>query len=418
MGHVSRHQMTRAAARHARRLTPTLLLSVALLLGPRSHALAAGSACGTDAAVLATDVTNAPVGGYVTVLGRGLGTSGSATLNGSSTAVQVVRWESDPNQATPSRVILQIKSGAATGPLVLVRGSDSCAITAASTLRINSGHLFYVNARSTDGGDCTADSTTSSDAHRACATLNRASGLSSLTAGDQVIVHAGTYVEASGDSYVGWKVKAGGSSTYPVVFRSFPGEAVIVKPAMITCPDTSTVYRAAVSTESSYTTLSGLSFQEGWEDSLSINGNSNRIFDCDISRAHNLYNTASAPICYPPVGSGIGAHDGAANSQIIGCRIHDNGNKPNNDHGTYTCTPGLEIAYNEVYNNAGYGVQLRCGSGTADGDKVHHNWIHHNNTFGNCGGLINEEGHSQLEIYDNLVYSHPRYRINFKYGNA
>jgi hypothetical protein len=224
-------------------------------------------------------------------------------------------------------------------------------------------------------------------------TITHAVGL--LHPGDTLYVRAGTYAESFNSNIPG-----GTSWSAPVTVAAYPGETVILQPNK----GADRVFTFA-SSSSRYISIEGfiLNAVNVNYDAIKItagNGVANhiRIKNCEVMNA--------------PQQGILVTQRGADYNQFINLKVHDNGTN-NFGHGMY-----IENNYNlvdgcDLYNNAGYGIQVYKGGGI-NGQDAGHNTIqntssHDNGRHGNGGssgiGVFVGDGNQVLNC---RVWNNPR----------
>jgi parallel beta-helix repeat protein len=186
----------------------------------------------------------------------------------------------------------------------------------------------------------------------------------SLTAGSEVVFHAGTYTLESSLYWTGE-----GTAQAPIVLRAADGEAPVIEIA-----DGSYLARVEAA---SWVTIQGLSFQgaAGWEESslggLQILGSNNvTLSDCEISQV---------------VSTGIYVAYDSSNISITGNHIHDVASSTavyvGHSDASYFVLDS-EISYNWIHDigdEYDYAIYLAAGT---QGATVQHNVIYNINTYG------------------------------------
>jgi hypothetical protein len=331
---------------------------------------------GTGLLVYVTDVASGPVGSFVTLYGRGFGTSGTVTFGGVA-ASQVPVW-------TDSKIIVGIPAGATTGNLVVTAGGGSAS---AGTFTVRSGGILYVDGVNGNDGNTGTQAAPWKTLAKASATV---------AAGDVVLIRGGVYSENNG-AY-GMKLTVSGTASQPILFRGFPGETARITVGGSSRSDT-------VRISGSFNVLSGVQVSDSGAQGVAISGSHNVIFDCEIFNNH--LSTA-----YGATGSGVNIVLGTQDNRVYANRIHHNGSVANQDHGLYIKGSTADIAWNDVGFNASYGAQLYEGAGsTFTGVIVRNNVFHDNRN----SGIIVSKGASGASVFNNIFYGNTQAGIQVNY---
>jgi hypothetical protein len=209
-------------------------------------------------------------------------------------------------------------------------------------------------------------------------------------------IRGGTYVE--GINANNQTVPTGTSWTNPVTIASFPGETAILRPN-----DRQEIVNFAIGTLQYIvfdrivldgTNLTGAPYDDtshNW--GLAINGDAHHIrFQNGEIRNVNGINVA----LYGGTGGAYPAHIEILRSKIYGA----------NSHAFYVNTANNLFEGNEIYNNAGYAIQLYNGDTRAGVSQniVRNNRIYGNDLIRQWGGAITMGHGSNNQVYNNLIY--------------
>lgn len=318
------------------------------------------------------DVSSAPEGAFVGIIGEGFGGNAGNVRFGPTPATAVHSW-------TETKITVAVPAGAGGTVVVETASGDSSTPQPFST---HSGSTKWISKSGNDSNACTQGSP--------CLTIDR--GKSVAAPGDVVLIRDGTYCEQSG-SGVGLYIRGSnsGTATRPITYRGYPGETVNVD-CCGSCGG-STLYL-----EGSYLQVANLGATGARGTGIVFTGDQNRVADCR-SWNNNVAGYAATS------GAGINVQNAASGAKILGCEIHDNGSRDNLDHGFYVKGDLMEIAHNVVYNHAyGYGLQLYDSNASYSGARVHSNTFHHNRN----AGITANQGSANAEIYNNVIYSNTR----------
>jgi PKD repeat protein len=299
------------------------------------------------------------------------------------------------NQASTSHTYNTAGTYTVTVQVSDTEGQTTTATTTATINTVSQGATYYVSPTGSN-----SNSGTQAQPFRTIAY-----GASFLQPGDTLYLRAGTYSEALINNIPG-----GSSWDEPVTIAAYPGEAVTVRPPK---GSTSVVYLSDQTR--CYIVFDGLVLDAVNVDADAVKitwgsstGASNhiRFSNCEIENAVN----GSGPQQGVLITNASG--ENTDNNEFINCQVHDNG-KSSLEHGFY-----IESSYNliqgcDVYNNAGYGIQVYKGGGV-NGQDASYNTIcdsafHDNSQHGNSGnagiGLFTGDGNV---AYNDLVWNNPR----------
>jgi Right handed beta helix region len=262
------------------------------------------------------------------------------------------------------------------------------ALLLAWVLPAHAANTYHVVASGGGGTACTSVAPCSSIA----------TGVSKLTAGDTLLIHAGTYGE--GITTAGMAIPSGTSWSNPVTI-SAAGDGPVRVAAIDINAYGSTDYKFIIIKGF---TLVGIGAFLGGPRLSDI-----RLEGCDISGAEQ---------------DGIQSYD-ALRVQIVGNHIHNSGQGRLN-HGVYMLFPDGLIEGNDFHHLSGYGIQFymsgtdpcheppalaprRCGTGTI----IRNNKVHHNT---GDGGVVMGVG-DNIQFYNNLVYNNSNGGLKVGYGD-
>jgi hypothetical protein len=317
-----------------------------------------------DADTLATiyylssdDVTS---GGYLVVYGDDFGTAGVVTLNGVS--APIVSWSAH-------RIAIQVASGAA-GPVAVTPSGGSASASYAVT--VHAGRILHLDVAAAAGGDGTAAKpyNTFTAAH------------ATARAGDQVVVHAGTYT-TTGDSV--FYVTTGGTAGNAITWIAKPGDTVVL--------DGSTALKSALRADTGYVNFVGFVATGSLYQNIFLNGAKTRAVDCEAKNGNGVTST-----------KGQGINMTGPSSEALGNYIHDN-----YSHGFYVHADDLKIGYNYVASSGccgapssyGYGIQLYLvdPGPTFSRVRVYRNFI----TTSNRAGIVVGLNAADSDVYENVT---------------
>jgi parallel beta-helix repeat protein len=239
---------------------------------------------------------------------------------------------------------------------------------------------FYTAKTGSDSHSCTQTQSQSTPK----LTIN--AGLRCLSAGDTLLIKAGTYAEIISSP------PSGTSWTIPVTVSKFGTDTVIVNSAGSGTPPLN-LWSPSVS----YVIFDGLIFDAANTglNTVSIGNGANhiRLLNCEIKNA---------------VQQGVQTLPGSDGNQFINCSIHDNGTHQNYDHGLYISSANNLVERNLIYDNAAYGIHIYTGgSRTAGNNVVRNNVVYANNRLGGFAfGMILTSGDGNI-AYNNIVRDNP-----------
>jgi Right handed beta helix region len=220
-----------------------------------------------------------------------------------------------------------------------------------------------------DGGPCSQD--------QPCATFAHA--IPRLQAGDTLVIRQGTYFQTINSQ--DHPFPSGTSWAQPVTIAAAPGETVVLTGGI------------------GVNTYSGGTIQYVVFDRLILDGTNFflggpgthyiRFQDGEIRNAAN---------------SGIQGYGGGTHNEILRTAIHHNG-RSRLDHGIYAALPDMLIEGNDIYANAGYGLQIYDETPGQSSDRtiLRFNRVHDN--LGDAGVTLNHG--VGIVFAHNLVYNNP-----------
>lgn len=254
------------------------------------------------------------------------------------------------------------------------------------------------------------------------------SGAGHLLPGETLCVRQGTYPEEFYNDIPG-----GTSWEKPVTVRSYPGEQVIIRPNQ----GANRVFTFA-SSAGKYIVLDGLIM-----DAVNVSIDGIKITWGTSSGSSHHIRIINSEIMNAP-GQGIlvtGSTKGVEFNEFINLRVHDNGSV-DFDHGFYLSSSNNLIEASEIYNNAGWGIQVYNGGvNQANNNIIRNNLVHNNARVGNRGvgiGVYSGRGTTvynnilwennigisidyeayDVSVYHNTVYKNKRYGIHIGAGST
>ncbi len=315
--------------------------------------------------LLFLDVESGPVGAHITLGGLDFGSSGQVSFNGTP-ATDVPRW-------TTTRITARIPAGATSGSVVVNNSNGS---SGSIQFTVRAGNIYYVSPSGSDNDPGTLAQPWRTPAHAA----------DQLAPGDVLYLRAGTYTGNDSDVSLYLRSANSGQSGNPIVYRAMPGETPVF--------DGSQASNSNLYISASHTVFSGVSITAAGSQGWASLGDNNRLVDSDV------YGNMSDG----KTGSGVNVSNGSSDSSIVGCKVHDNGDTTL-DHGFYIKGQNLWIAYNDVYNNFGFGLQIYDGTGSSNADVVIEGNRFHNNGL---AGLTVNRGAVRARIINNLIYANDK----------
>ena len=215
--------------------------------------------------------------------------------------------------------------------------------------------------------------------------------------GDRVFLRGGTYAENDGE--YGVHLTVSGKRAAPITWTSAPGEM-----ARITVGGARRSDSLRISAD--WNVVTGLQVSDSGAQGVVIAGNNVTVSDCEIFNNHMRTGHAAT-------GSGVNIVIGTTGAKVLRNKIHNNGARRNLDHGLYVKGSDVEIAENDVYSNAGYGIQLFEKSGRVFSRvSLHDNRWHSN---GNSGVLVSK-GADQVTIERDVSYANAEAGMQTNYS--
>lgn len=343
--------------------------------GAGAAAGAGGISGAEDVALYYTDVESAQVGDFVVARGRGFGTAGVLRF-GAIAATEVVSW-------TDTRIVAIVPDGAGSP----VRVEASAGTSNALAFATHSGSHLWVAPTGSDTNPGTEAAP--------LGTINEA--FEQAAPGDTILVRAGTYVEeAAGVGYYLTEDESG-TATAPITLRGYPGDEVILD----TSSGSNTVYCDADHVVFTGLTIVGCGGFAAW---WATDGNHTRLVESDLYKRE----TGCTAV-------GVAVSLGVTGVSIVGNHIHDFGDltSPAQIHGLYLDGDDMLVAYNEIAQNAGFGIHVYKGSGEPFYDAV----IHSNVVWGNgYSGILISTGSVGARVLNNVSYGNVRAGIEVSIG--
>ncbi|HWQ14417.1 MAG TPA: NosD domain-containing protein, partial [Roseiflexaceae bacterium] len=310
-----------------------------------------------------TDLTSSPAGAYVTVWGKGFGSSAGSVMVGGATAsgADIVSW-------SDSMIEFRVPTGAGSGITVVAASGSSNALP--FTTRA-SGRIFYVSKATGSNSNNGLAPTPGSAGVGPWRDLTQVAA--KLAPGDIVYVRAGTYNELDNSTYgtslLAKNKFAKGTVSAPIAVVAYPREKPVVgAPAN----------RRAIMLEGgqAYWTIAKLTLQAASAAlELGANGANSgmRWVGNEASNVPSPYGTFILKAC--------------SDCQVLGNHVYNSGQ------------PGSKLAHLIYYG--GYGV----------GRNVEIAWNRlHDEKGGRClqvYGHTDADRLSGLSIHDNIVYNCP-----------
>ena len=221
--------------------------------------------------------------------------------------------------------------------------------------------------------------------------------------GDKILLHAGTYGEQV-NTYQG-RIRGGTSWTNALVIAALPGDTVVLQP-----PARSQRVVTLADARASYVVIRGLVL-----DARNVGSDGVKITwsGTPSNTSHHIRIEDSEVVNAPGQGLMITAH----HNEFLRLRVHLNG-KSDFDHGFYIAGADNLIDGCEVFQNAGWGVNVYNGErNDADRNVVRNNRVHHNARIGRRGaGIILSSGEDNV-AFNNVVFGN-QMGIHVDYGAA
>jgi hypothetical protein len=260
------------------------------------------------------------------------------------------------------------------------------AVGCLTSVEVAQGATYYVSKAGSDNSSCAQAQSVSSSKR------SLASGSACLSAGDTLVVRAGTYAEALKDA-----VRSGTSWSSKVRIAAYPGETVWLRPTGD--------YVVFFSGEQRYIELDGINID-------GTNAVSGTVVLGDSSNHIRLQN---AEIIGSPTSGWCAAICGGHYSELLNLTIHGGGPTQDNcggaqcnSYGIYTGGDNNLIDGCEIYDPGGTGIQIYHGSGqgAAANNIIRNTRIHDITRSGEprMWGIIIGNG-SGNQIYNNIIYN-------------
>lgn len=241
------------------------------------------------------------------------------------------------------------------------------------------------------------------------ATINDALGC--LSAGDTLLIRAGTYTQMLHTQVVA--IPAGTSWSNMVHIKAYPGETVRLKPS-----GTDFVTYLGSAYHPRYIEFDGLIFDGADVISYTFKIESGPGYDADHIRAVNcefigptnpIGSTGSTIIIY----SSPGNESGAGFNEFINNRVHDGGRPTlNQDHGFYIGSSDNLFDGNDVYHSAGFSIHVwnhfvARGEMTTKPARnvIRNNRVHDSIVGSSTGGGILLGTDIDSQVYNNVVWN-------------
>jgi parallel beta-helix repeat protein len=225
-------------------------------------------------------------------------------------------------------------------------------------------------------------------------TINKAK--TSTLAGDVVLVRAGTYLESANGAGVYFGGSNGGTASAPITYRGYPGETVVIDGSS---GGGSTIYISTSNLNFTSLRITG-AHGTGW----AANGSNLRLAESELDN-NNVIGPASS-------GAGVNIQNVCTNVKVFGNKIHHNGSTTL-DHGLYVKGNAMELAWNEVHHNFGYGIHLYdTNSLTFTNADVHSNVSYANG----LSGILVSSGASGARVYNNVSYGNTQAGLALLYN--
>ncbi len=304
-----------------------------------------------------TDLASAPAGAYVTVFGRGFGSSAGATGNVTlgSDACTTLSW-------SDTEIEFKLPASATAGDLVV---HTSAGDSPGMALGVHTGKLYFVAANGNDTWSGTLEAPAGSDGP--FKTLGR--GRDALAAGDVLYLRGQTFTaEDNFNAVLSLYDVPTGTAAKPVAIVSYPGEPATLGDA--TLARGISMYRGDNAQGLEYLTIAKIRFRPTCDAIEIIGSDHGRFVANDIGGASEACS------------NGVVETQGTSYWKVLGNVIHDNGNTKL-EHGVYLGGYGYqhdwEIAYNKIGpQKGGRGIQLY---GHLAGDHIAFVQIHDNEIF-------------------------------------
>lgn len=231
-----------------------------------------------------------------------------------------------------------------------------------------------------------------SDPGAGSSSLTITQGIGCLSAGDTLIIKAGTYSETGATIPTG-------SAGSPITIKRNGTDVVTIGPN-----NPFNFYSLAVS----YVVIDGFVFDgtgtPGDYDGLDLGNSTHHI----TIQNNEIKNWGANGIQIEP-----GSHD----NTIVANLVHGNGDTATQDHGLYIHGNSNIVERNRIYSNCAYGVQVYNGGSQPSGDIVRYNEIYSNAACGGYAGGLTING-SNHQVYNNIIRSEPLFGIEFFGGSG
>lgn len=216
--------------------------------------------------------------------------------------------------------------------------------------------------------------------------LTIASAITCVSAGDTILVRAGTYAEYIQDFLY---TIPSGTAGNPITLKAYPNEAVTISPP----------------TENNSTGLIDFAGNDYWTVSGFILDGLNQVgalIRTGITATNiRLENNEIKN------GGWNGVQWGSTNGEIVGNNIHDNAQvvppPGNQGYGIYLSSDGTLVEGNNIHHNSGYGMQVYGNFGGNRNNIIRNNIFHENGTRECALGFL--VGGSDQLVYNNIVYA-------------
>jgi hypothetical protein len=276
-------------------------------------------------------------------------------------------------------------------------------------------NTYYVSQSGSDANSCaTAKSTTRSNQK-----LTISAGVACLSAGDILLIHAGTYTGSlnivNGDAYT----VASGTATSPITISAYPGGLAASK---MPGPRPGAEVVILIPPNGYPGILLGTTGTPSYlifEDFVINMVNTPAAYAADgIYESNGASNNTFLHLESKNSGAdGIGMSTNS--NKILYCLLHDNGvdqSVGNPGYGIYGGGNDNIVEGNDIYQNHGYGIQFNGEPMQANRNIIRNNKIHDNYAWnalqgvgGLSGGGLTIEGHAiglsdANQVYDNLIY--------------
>jgi hypothetical protein len=340
-------------------------------------------------AIFYTDLTSAPANAYVTLWGRGFGTTqGSSTVTHAGAAVaKIVSWS--------DRVIeLRVSATPKPGDLVVTTTAGS---SLPVPLGVHSGKIYFVATNGKDNWSGTLEAPSASGSDGPFRSLVHARAL--LKAGDVIYVRASSFLQVDNYSAILSLLNVPtGTASAPIAIVGYPGEVATLGDNKVL--RSFSLYRGDNGPPLDYLTIAKLHLRPSCNAIAIGTGDYGRFVGNEISGATDA--------CQ----SGVVTAAGGQGWKILGNYVHDNGNTKF-EHGVYLggygAQKGFEIAYNRIeQQKGGRGIQLygHKASDRIEQISIHDNEISETDRDGIVLGATDADVLylSDIKIYNNIFH--------------